>query len=185
MPSGATFVSATGNWTYSAGVVSWDLGNLGVGENGSVSFTVTLGSYGTYQNSADLFYDVGLNGFTETSNTTSTVYDADTDGDGIADSIDICPNDYNPAQDLSSDILSCGACGVVCAVANGTPACAGGTCIIASCNSGWSDCNGQYADGCEYDNSNFATDENNCGGCGVYTKYGLSGMYFCKNGAAE
>ncbi len=25
----------------------------------------------------------------------------------------------------------------------------------------------------------------NCASCGVYAKYELSGMYFCKNGAAE
>jgi uncharacterized repeat protein (TIGR01451 family) len=167
VPPGATFVSATGGGSFAAGKVTWNLGNLGSNQGGSVSFTANLGALGTYNNTAKIAYTVGLNSLLKISNTTSTLYDADTDGDGIVNSLDVCPGNFNPAQDLSSDILSCGACGVVCAVANGTPGCAGGTCVISSCSPGHSDCNGLYADGCEYADAGFASDPGNCGACGV------------------
>lgn len=166
IPSGSTFVSATGGGTFSNGVVTWDLQNLGDEEFDTVSFTVTLGAHGTYQNQAFLDYRVGLNGFTRSSNVTTTVYDDDTDGDGVVDSQDICPTDYNPLQNLTRDILSCGTCGTVCTAANGTPRCSAGACSISSCNSGYSDCDRAYATGCEYQNTGFPSDEANCGGCG-------------------
>jgi len=166
IPAGSTFVSATNGGTFSSGVVTWDLQNLGDDENGSVSVTVTLGAHGTYQNQASLEYRVGLNGFTLESNVTTTAFDDDTDGDGIIDSADNCPDDYNPLQDNSRDILSCGGCGTVCSVANGTPRCSAGACTISSCSSGFSDCDRAYATGCEYTNSGFPTDEANCGSCG-------------------
>jgi uncharacterized repeat protein (TIGR01451 family) len=166
IPPGSAFVSATGGGTFAGGVVTWNLGNLGVGEGGSVDFTVTLSGFGTYQNSAELDYKVGLNAFTRTSNQTSTVYDSDTDGDGVVDSQDICPNHYNPNQDLQNDVESCGACGTVCTVQNGTPACVAGSCLVLSCAPTHADCDGLYATGCEYARSGFADDEANCGGCG-------------------
>src|SRR5262249_39531164 len=95
---------------------------------------------------------------------------------------DICPNNYDPAQDLSSDVLSCGMCGVVCAAAHGTPGCYTGVCAIASCDNGWSDCDGQYADGCEYDDQGFTTDPSNCGGCGAVCAFAHAGAP-CVGGA--
>jgi uncharacterized repeat protein (TIGR01451 family) len=74
LPTGSTFVSATGGGTLAGGTVQWVLGNLGVGESGSVQFTVTLGGYGTVSNTARLAYDVGLDPFTKSSNTTTTIY---------------------------------------------------------------------------------------------------------------
>ena len=145
--------------------MTWNLGNLGVYESGQVTVTVSLPAFGTYTNTAHLDYKVGLNSFGLNSNATSTVYDTDTDGDGIIDAVDICPTHYNPAQNLQTDILSCGACGTVCAVANGTPACSAGQCGIQSCQNGFSDCDGLYANGCEYTDSGFQTDVANCGGC--------------------
>jgi uncharacterized repeat protein (TIGR01451 family)/MYXO-CTERM domain-containing protein len=167
IPAGSTFVSATAGGVFANGVVRWDLGNLGDEELGEVSFTVTLGAHGSYQNQAFLDYKVGLNSFNAESNTTTTLFDDDTDGDGILDTQDICPNHYNPAQDLARDILSCGTCGTLCTVANGTPRCSSGTCSIASCNGSHSDCDGAYATGCEYANTGFADDESNCGDCGL------------------
>lgn len=168
IPPSSTFVSATNGGTFANGVVTWSLGNLGANEAGSVSFTVDLLVPGiTYENTASLDYKVGLNPFSMASNTTTTLYDQDTDGDGIYDGQDICPDDYNPAQDLSSDIQSCGACGVVCVVQNGAPGCNLGVCVVAACDPGYSDCDGLYADGCEYPETGFANDEANCGGCGV------------------
>lgn len=66
--------------------------------------------------------------------------------------------------DLSS-VDSCGGCGIVCPGAtNATRTCNGGVCGLApnACSPGTADCGGDWA--CE---TNVATDENNCGGCGV------------------
>jgi uncharacterized repeat protein (TIGR01451 family) len=42
IPSGATFVSATGGGTAASGVVTWNIGALNAGATGTVSFTVTV-----------------------------------------------------------------------------------------------------------------------------------------------
>jgi hypothetical protein len=65
--------------------------------------------------------------------------------------------------DIASDPNNCGGCGIVCSVANGTPACVAGQCQVASCNAGFLDCNGNPADGCE---TNGSADPANCGTCG-------------------
>jgi hypothetical protein len=72
-------------------------------------------------------------------------------------------------QDLRTSVESCGSCGNLCVVANGTPACIDGECVVGSCSEGFGNCNagdedGGYADGCET-NTNVST--SNCGGCGV------------------
>jgi hypothetical protein len=64
---------------------------------------------------------------------------------------------------LSSDINNCGTCGNKCAAPNATAACTNGGCVIVACNSGFANCNGQFADGCEV---NTNSDINNCGTCG-------------------
>jgi hypothetical protein len=63
---------------------------------------------------------------------------------------------------LTSDIANCGSCRRYCSAPRAMSACVGGGCRVASCNSGWGDCNGSLADGCE--RSLFATA--NCGSCG-------------------
>ena len=65
---------------------------------------------------------------------------------------------------VSNNINNCGGCGVVCSTPNATPACSGGTCQIAGCNTGYANCDGIAANGCEVNVSN---NINNCGGCGV------------------
>jgi hypothetical protein len=65
---------------------------------------------------------------------------------------------------VSNNVNNCGTCGHVCFVQNGTPACASGTCVVASCNSGFANCNNNAGDGCEV---NLQTDPNNCGTCGT------------------
>jgi uncharacterized repeat protein (TIGR01451 family) len=42
VPAGTTFVSATGGGTFSGGVVTWNIGDLAAGANGSVQFTVHI-----------------------------------------------------------------------------------------------------------------------------------------------
>lgn len=63
---------------------------------------------------------------------------------------------------LTSDVNHCGGCAATCALANATPACSGGSCVISHCDTGYADCNGRAADGCEVELSN---DQNNCGAC--------------------
>ncbi len=81
----------------------------------------------------------------------------------------------NPADgcevNLSNSVASCGRCGNVCAVANGTPGCANSACTVASCNAGFGNCDANVANGCE---ANTQTDVANCGGCGVRCLAGQS-----------
>ncbi len=44
VPAGATFVSASGGGTESGGVITWQLGDLGPGDGGQVSFTLRPGT---------------------------------------------------------------------------------------------------------------------------------------------
>jgi hypothetical protein len=65
---------------------------------------------------------------------------------------------------VSSDPANCGACGKICSLPNAVAACASGLCAVASCKTGFGDCDKTAANGCEAD---FATDPKNCGGCGT------------------
>lgn len=65
--------------------------------------------------------------------------------------------------DLTSDSSHCGACGQPCSLANAASACVAKTCAVTSCTTGYFDCDGLAATGCEVD---LATDANNCGACG-------------------
>lgn len=51
--------------------------------------------------------------------------------------------------DTDRNLSHCGGCDQPCAPAHASAACASGTCGIAACDSGWADCNGMIADGCE------------------------------------
>jgi hypothetical protein len=70
-----------------------------------------------------------------------------------------------------SSTTSCGACGNVCSANNATSSCVNSTCGIASCNSGYANCDGNVVNGCEV---NTLTDFNNCGACGVHCAAGQS-----------
>lgn len=74
LPAGVTFVSATNDGVEAGGVVTWQLGNLGEGEGGSVSVTVELGDPGIYLNSASLTYRAGVNNLVVDSNQTMTAW---------------------------------------------------------------------------------------------------------------
>lgn len=75
-----------------------------------------------------------------------------------------CDNQPANGCEQPIDVLNhCGACGLSCDLANANDTCAGGSCAIASCYSGYADCNAAVADGCE---SALASDVSNCGACG-------------------
>ena len=84
LPPGTTFVSATGGGTLAGGTVTWTLGDLPSGASGNVTFTVTLASQGTYDNSGLLSYEVGNTPKTLTSNTTTTTFGCTADSDCAA-----------------------------------------------------------------------------------------------------
>jgi hypothetical protein len=76
--------------------------------------------------------------------------------------------DGNPANgcevNLNTDAANCGACRGACNLANATAACMGGTCRIGTCTTGFADCDGNPANGCE---TNTQTDAANCSRCGA------------------
>lgn len=68
--------------------------------------------------------------------TMETCNNVDDDCDGATD------EDF----DTLADVNNCGMCGVRCAVANGTPACAAGTCGVARCDTGYTQRDGACVD---------------------------------------
>ena len=65
---------------------------------------------------------------------------------------------------LRGSTTHCGLCGNACSVsANATPSCNGSVCGF-TCNSGFGDCDGNAANGCEVD---LQTDSRHCGVCGA------------------
>jgi hypothetical protein len=93
--------------------------------------------------------------------------------------------DGNPSNgcevNLQNNASNCGACGNICSTPNGTAACAGGTCQVAVCNSGYADCNMNPSDGCEI---NTMIDPNNCGACGTVCST-IHGTSSCTNGTCS
>jgi hypothetical protein len=63
----------------------------------------------------------------------------------------------------NNDPNNCGGCGIKCNIANGTAACVNGMCKVGTCNSGFTDCDNNPANGCE---TATGSDVNNCGVCG-------------------
>ena len=84
---------------------------------------------------------------------------------------------------LTGDIDNCGTCSNRCGVPNGTPTCSAGACGIAACNTGFANCNGMAADGCEV---NVRLDPQNCGGCNLRCTAGRgTGSNSCEIGRAH
>ncbi|MBA2661714.1 MAG: hypothetical protein H0U74_05425 [Bradymonadaceae bacterium] len=97
-------------------------------------------------------------------------HDVDSDSDA---SDSHCPRGYgdcdeNPDNGCETKLDSlehCGGCGSVCAPANATAQCTGGVCAIEQCTQDFVDCDGQIANGCEYNRS--VSPDLCCGGtCG-------------------
>ncbi len=65
---------------------------------------------------------------------------------------------------LTTSSTNCAACGRVCSLANATSSCVASSCQVATCLSGFANCNSAASDGCE---ANLATSSTNCGACGV------------------
>jgi FG-GAP-like repeat len=63
--------------------------------------------------------------------------------------------------DLDVDPRNCGQCGTPCSGARAIEACNAGKCVVAKCELGWGDCNGDPMDGCETS----LLDPTTCGDC--------------------
>jgi len=75
-----------------------------------------------------------------------------------------CDGTHSNGCETSLETLSdCGSCGTPCSRAHATASCAGGSCHIQSCDSGWGDCDGNDSNGCETS----LTTLSNCGSCGT------------------
>ena len=81
----------------------------------------------------------------------------------ICDCIDNNCNGLIDEGAVCNTVAQCGACNTPCVIPNGTPACPGAVCAVASCNPGYGDCDGLASDGCE---ALLAADTANCGACG-------------------
>ncbi len=99
---------------------------------------------------------------------------------GFAD----CNN--NPADgcevNLNSDAAHCGTCTTACNPPGGVGACAMGRCTVASCTTGFADCNMNPADGREIDTRTSAT---HCGMCGRACMVGANAVPNCVAGACR
>ncbi|RMG11723.1 MAG: hypothetical protein D6729_17615 [Deltaproteobacteria bacterium] len=62
---------------------------------------------------------------------------------------DDCDGQTDEDFDLQSDPAHCGACGNACALPHAVAACGGGSCLLVGCEPGYSDQDGDPANGCE------------------------------------
>jgi hypothetical protein len=95
---------------------------------------------------------------TRSSSRDRTAANADTTTDCNLQAADGCETN------LSTSVTNCGACGNACILPHASAACTGGACVVGECDSGFGNCNGSVADGCE---ANLLTSRTNCGACGV------------------
>jgi hypothetical protein len=66
--------------------------------------------------------------------------------------------------DTTSNTNNCGGCGTLCNATHATASCVASKCVVASCASGYADCDALASNGCEV---NLTTDVNHCGACGT------------------
>lgn len=64
-------------------------------------------------------------------------------------------------QDIFTKLDNCGGCGTACTIANGTGVCEGGVCKVATCSTGFGNCDGIHTNGCEQELKTVA----HCGAC--------------------
>ena len=84
-------------------------------------------------------------------------------------------------SDLQRNVAHCGSCMNACKAANAVPACRAGSCGIASCSPGFSDCNSLVIDGCEVA---ISADLKNCGACGRMCT-GANSVQACAMGSCQ
>lgn len=94
-----------------------------------------------------------------------------------------CDNNPDNGCEVNTNTSTahCGGCGKGCNPAHVTAAaCNAGVCEYAACQPGWSDCDGNKANGCEI---NILQNVNHCGGCGQKCTPPSGGTVLCSNGS--
>ena len=81
---------------------------------------------------------------------------------------------------LHTSLANCGACGTMCSFANAAASCARGTCALGLCTTGFGNCDGVTANGCE---ANLNTSPTNCGACGTACPVPTNGAATCTSGS--
>ncbi|KAG0626111.1 hypothetical protein M758_2G103000 [Ceratodon purpureus] len=95
-----------------------------------------------------------------------------------------CDSDWKTGCEVdgSKDVNNCGACGSKCiAPPYATATCTGGKCVYI-CKPGWSNCDGDWTNGCEVD---IGKDANNCAACGTKCKDMPNAVTKCNGGKCE
>lgn len=83
-------------------------------------------------------------------------------------------------SELLFDPANCGACGATCDLPSTLDhLCSSGVCEVATCDPGYSDCNGLDPDGCE---THTSSDIYNCGGCGQTCDLPNTAAHTCVSG---
>jgi hypothetical protein len=87
---------------------------------------------------------------------------------GFACGADFADCDRNAANGCEINVANgnarnCGGCGVECGLARAVSTCVARTCRVESCETGYGDCDGMSANGCE---SDLRTSSQHCGACG-------------------
>ncbi|MBK8691199.1 MAG: hypothetical protein IPN17_02545 [Deltaproteobacteria bacterium] len=77
------------------------------------------------------------------------------------------------------DVAHCGGCGRACAAPNGVAGCAAGVCVVAACSTGFGDCDGNAANGCEVAVTDSVA---HCGSCGSACAAGANATATCAAG---
>ncbi|MDB4927653.1 MAG: putative integrin-like protein [Myxococcaceae bacterium] len=92
---------------------------------------------------------------------------------------DDCNGNAGDGCEISlSSTANCGTCGATCARANATATCAAGACALGACATGFGNCDGNDANGCEL----ALTTTTNCGACGVACAGASNGAAQCASG---
>jgi hypothetical protein len=73
-------------------------------------------------------------------------------------------NTANGCETALTSLTNCGACAAACNLPNATESCSTGSCLPTGCNTGFGNCDGVAANGCEVATSSSTS---HCGGCGV------------------
>lgn len=98
-------------------------------------------------------------------------------GDGFADCNGVAADGCE--VNTTNDARHCGSCGTACSLPNASSStCSASQCVVSACTSGYSNCDGRSANGCEVVS---ASDLQNCGGCGAVCSV-TSGTPRCTTG---
>jgi hypothetical protein len=83
---------------------------------------------------------------------------------------------------LLTTLTHCGFCGNACALVHATSACNNGVCEVASCDTGYSNCDGLHSTGCEVETGTSAL---NCGACSAPCSDANNGSRACAIGVCS